>query len=116
MSGLSAVDNAVDATPGTLAALTLRLLDRRTHCLIHSRSSLLETVDGSGEYQIEADSDQHPLVAAGALLAGNAGRLVIRWAAADDHPPPSGLWDFELVVAHPGGAAVEARGLLEVIQ
>jgi hypothetical protein len=113
--GLSAVDNAADATPGTSAALTLRILDRRVRSLVQSRSSAAYCVGSAGAYQLEADPDQHPLVAVAPLLAGHAGRLVLRWAAADALPPPVGLWEFELVVAHPDGSSVDARGNLEVL-
>jgi hypothetical protein len=113
VSGLSAVDNVLAATPGSLATITMRILDRRTRTLVQTRSSLVECVGSSGVYQITADPDQRSRLAT--VGAGNAGRLVLRWAAADDQPPPAGLWDVELVVAHPGGAAVEARGLLEVL-
>jgi hypothetical protein len=113
ISGVSAVTNAAEAAPGAAYAITLRILDRRTRSLVQSRSSLVETVPASGVYQITADPDQRSRLAT--YNDGNAGRLVLRWASADAQPPPVGLWDFELVVTHPGGAAVEARGLLEVL-
>ena len=111
--GLSAVDNALAATPGAIYALTLQLRDRRTGSVVQPRSSLVETVAASGIYQLEADPDQRSRLAD---VPGLAGRLVIRWAAADDHPPPEGLWSWELTAAHPDGAGLVAAGTLEVLR
>lgn len=113
VSGLSAVDNALAATPGALRLLTLRLLDQRTGGIVQIRRSTVETVAGSGIYQIAADTDQRSRLAT--VGDGNAGRLVIRWGAADDSPPPVGRWDWTLTVAHPDGAEIEARGEIEVL-
>jgi hypothetical protein len=115
VSGLSAVTNATDATPGVACTLTLRLLDRRERSLVQSRSSTAYCVGSAGAMQLTADVDQRSQVATPATLAGHAGRLVLRWAASDALPPPVGLWEFELAVGHPDGSSVDARGTLEVL-
>lgn len=119
VSGWSTVDNAAESEEVTAyLPLTLRLYDQHTHRLAHERDAetLLSTTDD--RYQIEADTNQDPRSTG--EVRGYAGRLVLRWAADDDHPPPVGTWDWELIVGYEPewgdrGDRVEARGVIEVL-
>lgn len=119
VSGWSGVDNAAESEGVTSwLPITMRLYDQHSHALVHERDSetLLSTTDT--RYQIEADADQSPRSTG--EVRGYAGRMVVRWAGDDDHPPPAGTWDWEITIGYAEewsdrGDRVEARGVITVL-
>jgi hypothetical protein len=113
IDGWDAVDNGgATLTVGAMLAIQLKLYDRRTHGVAHRRTTADTLVQDGDVYQIESDLDQHSRLDD---EPGNAGRLVIRWAAADLVLPPAGRWDWELIVSHTIGDATIAAGVIEVL-
>jgi hypothetical protein len=106
--GLSAVDNAADATPGAEYPLTLRMFDRRTGGVVCTRRSTQEIT--SGVYAITRDADQ-----ASMADDGNAGLLVLRWDSDEADPPPVGSWLWTITLSRPEGDVELCRGEIEVL-
>lgn len=113
-------DGTEDGIDLTGMTLLLELRQPRGGIVQVRRSDRQVTSDPEAAAQIEADADQNSRnadpEADPPVPAGNRGRLVVRWHAEDDSPPPEGSWSFTLTGGAETHSLALAAGTLEVVR